>query len=86
MLTAMDDGFALRGVAVRRDGRAVLDWVDVSMPGQGVTAFWGPSGAGKTTLLRLLNRLDVPDEGTVSYRGSDLTDLAERVDTCRRWQ
>lgn len=68
-------GFSLRGVVVRRGGRAVLDGVDVDVPADGVTVLWGPSGAGKTTLLRLLNRLDVPDEGTVSYRGTPLDDL-----------
>ncbi|WP_285650311.1 ATP-binding cassette domain-containing protein [Actinomycetospora sp. NBRC 106375] len=70
-----DRSFTLRGVVVRRGGRAVLDGVDVEIPPDGVTALWGPSGAGKTTLLRLLNRLDVPDEGTVSYGGTPLDDL-----------
>jgi len=35
----------------------------------------GPSGAGKTTLLRLCNRLEIPDEGTVSYRGRPMDEL-----------
>ncbi|PNU19633.1 ABC transporter [Geothermobacter hydrogeniphilus] len=35
-------------------------------------ALVGPSGGGKTSLLRLLNRLDAPDAGTVSYAGRDL--------------
>jgi putative ABC transport system ATP-binding protein len=35
----------------------------------------GPSGAGKTTLLRLFNRLEVPDGGTVCYRGQPLDEL-----------
>jgi putative ABC transport system ATP-binding protein len=35
----------------------------------------GPSGAGKTTLLRLCNRLEVPDAGTVCYRGQPLDKL-----------
>lgn len=75
----MTDGFALRGVVVRRADRTVLDGIDVDVPGRGVTALWGPSGAGKTTLLRLLNRLDVPDAGTVSYRGTALDDLDPRT-------
>jgi putative ABC transport system ATP-binding protein len=32
----------------------------------------GPSGSGKSTLLRLCNRLEVPDSGTVRFRGEDL--------------
>ena len=35
----------------------------------------GPSGAGKTMLLRLLNRLEVPTAGEVSYRGRPLDEL-----------
>lgn len=67
--------FRLDGVVVERDGRRILDDVDAAVPASGVTALRGPSGAGKTTLLRLLNRLDVPDRGTVSYRGTALDDL-----------
>ncbi|WP_312029893.1 ATP-binding cassette domain-containing protein [Actinomycetospora sp. TBRC 11914] len=73
--------FTLRGVTVHRpapDGgppRAVLDAVDADVPVPGTTVLWGPSGAGKTTLLRLLDRLDVPDEGVVRYRGTPLDDL-----------
>lgn len=75
----MSEGFTLRGVVVRRGEQAVLDGVDADIPGEGVTALWGASGAGKTTLLRLLNRLDVPDEGTVTYDGTDLADLDTRA-------
>ncbi|MFC5137964.1 ATP-binding cassette domain-containing protein [Actinomycetospora rhizophila] len=67
--------FSLRGVVVRRGDRTVLDGVDADIPADGVTVLWGPSGAGKTTLLRLLDRLDVPDAGTVSYDGTPLDDL-----------
>lgn len=35
----------------------------------------GPSGVGKTTLLRLCNRLEVPDQGHVLYRGRDIANL-----------
>jgi ABC-type lipoprotein export system ATPase subunit len=39
---------------------------------EGVTGILGPSGQGKSTLLNLLGGLDVPDEGTISYRGRPL--------------
>lgn len=71
----MTRGFKLQGVSVRRADRRVLDGVHVDIPGEGVTALWGDSGAGKTTMLRLLNRLDVPDAGTITYRGTDIAEL-----------
>ncbi len=45
------------------------------IPDAGITVVVGPSGAGKTTLLRLCNRLEVPTEGTVSFRGRDVAGL-----------
>ena len=42
---------------------------------RGITALVGPSGAGKSTLLRLANRLEVPDSGTVQFRGHDINTL-----------
>jgi UDP-glucose/iron transport system permease protein len=63
------------GVTVVRAGRRVLDEVTARIPGAGITVVSGPSGAGKTTLLRLCNRLEVPDEGTVCYRGQPLDEL-----------
>ncbi|MEJ2865213.1 ATP-binding cassette domain-containing protein [Actinomycetospora flava] len=70
-----DHGFSLRDVVVRRGDHTVLDGVDADIPSDGITVLWGPSGAGKTSLLRLLDRLDVPDSGSVSYGGTPLDDL-----------
>lgn len=35
----------------------------------------GPNGAGKTTLLNLITGYYIPDEGSVLYRGEDITGL-----------
>lgn len=37
----------------------------------------GPSGAGKSTLLRLMNVLEVPDQGEVVVNGQRLTSLSQ---------
>jgi putative ABC transport system ATP-binding protein len=67
--------FEFTGVSVLRAGRRVLDEITARIPAAGITVVSGPSGAGKTTLLRLCNRLEVPDAGTVCYRGQPLDEL-----------
>jgi putative ABC transport system ATP-binding protein len=67
--------FEFARVTVVRAGRRVLDGVTAQIPAAGITVVSGPSGAGKTTLLRLCNRLEVPDAGTVCYRGRSLEEL-----------
>ena len=67
--------FEFDRVTVRRAGRRVLDEVTACIPAAGITVISGPSGAGKTTLLRLCNRLEVPDQGVVRYRGRPVDDL-----------
>ncbi len=67
--------FGFARVSVLRAGRRVLDEITAWIPAAGITVVTGPSGAGKTTLLRLCNRLEVPDEGVVSYRGKPLDEL-----------
>ncbi len=75
-------GTPLFGFArVRVDGgdRPRLDLPELAIPSGGITVLSGPSGAGKSTLLRLCNRLDVPDAGTVTYRGRPLDELDPRA-------
>ncbi len=43
--------------------------VDLRVPGQGVTAIFGPTGSGKTTLLRALAGLERCDDGYLEVRG-----------------
>jgi tungstate transport system ATP-binding protein len=45
----------------------LLDGVDISIDGAGLTVILGPNGAGKTLLLRVLANLIAPDSGTVRW-------------------
>ena len=67
--------FAFEAVRLVVDGTTVLDGVDARLPDRGLTAIVGPSGSGKSTLLRLCNRLEVPTEGLVRFRGDDVATL-----------
>ena len=66
-------GFALRGVAVTRGGRTVLDGIDCTFGGSGVIGLIGPNGAGKTTLLRAMMGFLPLFEGAVAFDGQDLS-------------
>ena len=59
----------VRGVRLTAGGAALLDGIDLSLEGRGITAIMGPNGAGKTLLLRVLNGLETPDAGRVTWGG-----------------
>lgn len=53
-------------------GRAVLDEVDLAVPGGQVVGLVGPNGSGKTTLVRHLVGLLRPEAGRVLLAGRDI--------------
>jgi putative ABC transport system ATP-binding protein len=71
----MADLFDFDHVRVDLGGRTVLHLDDLRIADHGITVLAGPSGSGKSTLLRLCNRLEVPSEGTVRFRGTDVAEL-----------
>ena len=58
-----------RGIVVTRAGRNLIDGIDLTLSGGGVTAILGPNGAGKSMLLRVLANLVAPDRGSVEWAG-----------------
>lgn len=75
---------ALRGVAVRRGGRLVLDGVDATFAAGRLTAVIGPNGAGKSTLLEVAAGLLAPDTGVVTLDGAPLHRWSRRALAMRR--
>jgi putative ABC transport system ATP-binding protein len=71
--------FSLRQVHQTRGEVHTLRGIDLDIPAGEVVALVGPSGAGKTSLVRLLNRLDDPAGGTVSYAGKPIDSLPVRA-------
>jgi osmoprotectant transport system ATP-binding protein len=61
-----------RNVTLHRGAHRAVDAVSLMVPQGTICALVGPSGAGKTSLLRLVNRLLVPDSGTVLVDGVDI--------------
>jgi len=59
---------ALSGVGVRRNGRAIVSNVDLSLDAGEILTIVGPNGGGKTTLLKVVLGLVKPDQGSVALR------------------
>ncbi len=59
----------LRGLCLVRQGRTLIDRVDLDLESVGLTVIMGPNGAGKSLLLRLMHGLLKPDAGSVSWDG-----------------
>lgn len=62
----------------------VLRGIDLTLKRGEVVALTAPSGAGKSTLLHIAGLLDVPDAGTVTIDGQDMTGLGDRRRTAMR--
>ncbi|MHC4601193.1 MAG: amino acid ABC transporter ATP-binding protein [Planctomycetota bacterium] len=75
-------------ISVRRVHKAfgdlrVLRGVSLEVQSGEKVVIIGPSGSGKSTLLRLLNGLEVPDEGSVTVNGVDLGVKGSNLDKLR---
>ena len=60
--------------------KVALDNVSVEIPKGKIFALLGPNGAGKTTLIRIINRITIPNSGTVLFDGRPITqDDVEKI-------
>jgi len=63
------------GVTMNFGGLVAVDHADFKV-GQGeIVGLIGPNGAGKTTLFNLISGAQTPQEGTIRFKGEDITDL-----------
>ena len=73
---APEGGLEVRGLTVRFGGLVALDAVDLTVPAGGVVAVIGPNGSGKSTLFNTITGLVPAAEGSIRFRGEELTGLA----------
>ena len=60
-------------VTKRFGGLTAVDGVSYSVHEHEVAGIFGSNGAGKTTFFNLLTGYYTPDEGSISYKGHDIT-------------
>jgi len=64
-----------KGLVKRYSGRAVVNQVDISIEQRNIVGLLGRNGAGKTTSFRMIMGMVTPDEGGVTFDGTDITKL-----------
>ncbi|GHD44860.1 ATP-binding cassette domain-containing protein [Mycetocola manganoxydans] len=72
------DSLSASRLTFTREGKLVIDGVDVSLPVGSFGAVIGPNGAGKSTLLQLLVGTLPADSGAVLFDGDDLLAMKRR--------
>ena len=70
----MDSILSVQHVTKSYTQHKALDDVSLEVPRGSVYGLLGPNGAGKTTLLRVINRITMPDSGSVLLDGNPLTE------------
>ncbi len=79
-----------RGITKRFGGLTALNSVDFELSEGHIASIIGPNGAGKTTFFNVFTGIYVPEEGTVSFRGSPVLgrrpDQITALGICRTFQ
>lgn len=68
----------LDGVCAGYGEDVVLKDIDLHLDGPGLICVIGPNGVGKSTLVKCMNRLLVPESGTVRINGTDVSEMTRR--------
>ena len=71
----MEPVLQIDGVNLSFGGVKVLTDVGFDMPRSSIVSIIGPNGAGKTSLVNCINGFYRPQDGTLSFKGHDLTKL-----------
>ncbi|MDD5641562.1 MAG: ATP-binding cassette domain-containing protein [Syntrophales bacterium] len=69
-----------RGIDKSFDGRVVLQGIDLDIYAGETLVVLGRSGSGKTVLTSMLVGLNVPDKGSITVAGQELTELKSDKD------
>ena len=67
-----------RDVCFSYGGKAVLEKLNMTIPGGKTVAILGGTGSGKSTLILLLGRLLEPDSGTITIGGTDIRSIQKK--------
>lgn len=65
----------LKNISFIRDGRKILDNINLKFDDNKFYVITGPNGSGKSTLSKIIAGIEKPDSGKIIFNGQDITDL-----------
>lgn len=71
----------LRDICFARDGKQILDHVNLKIDNKKFVVITGPNGGGKSTIAKIIMGIEQPDSGKILFNGQDITSksISERA-------
>ena len=65
----------LKNICFSRDNKKILNNLSLTIDTNKFIAITGPNGSGKSTLAKIIMGIEMPDSGTITFLGQDITTL-----------
>ena len=66
----------LKNICFKRDGKQILNNINLELPSGKFVVITGPNGSGKSTLAKIILGIEKPDTGSIIFDGEDITNLS----------
>lgn len=66
----------LQNISFEREGRKILDNINLKLDTNKFIVMTGPNGSGKSTLAKIIMGIEKPDSGKIILNGKDITNLS----------
>ena len=64
----------LKNICFERDGKKILDNLNLNLDDNKFIVITGPNGSGKSTLAKIIMGIEKPDNGQVLFNGQDISE------------
>ena len=71
----------LKDICFARDGKQILDNINLKIDDKKFVVITGPNGGGKSTIAKIIMGIEQPDSGKIIFNGEDITNksISERA-------
>ena len=66
----------LKNICFKRDGKQILNNINLELPSGKFVVITGPNGSGKSTLAKIIMGIEKPDTGSIIFDSEDITNLS----------